>query len=231
MSVRLVTFDAGNTLVYAYPSLGEIYARVAREFGADVEPDRFVASMLPAYRRVTASLDLRAESDDADREMWKTITGLIHSEIAELRGVDFESWFSRLYSVFGSSEVWRAFDDVDATLKALASRGITVGLVSNWDARLRNILRGLGLADRLRIIKISSEVGARKPHPRMFEQAQAEAGIGASEALHVGDRHAEDIVGATSAGWRAALIDRSGENRAQGSYPILHTLTQIVDLL
>ena len=37
--VRAVFFDAGGTLLYPHPSVGEVYARVAAEHGVKARPD------------------------------------------------------------------------------------------------------------------------------------------------------------------------------------------------
>lgn len=228
-AIKLITFDAGNTLVYAYPSLGEIYAGVTRECGADIPPERFVEVMLPAYREVTQALGDRVDtSDEADRRMWEEITRKIHANVAGLGGVSFDAWFGKLYDRFGCCEAWKTFDDVEVTLRKLGERGVTLGLISNWDIRLRGIAKGLGLLDHFPIVKISSEVGARKPHPLMFEQAQAEAGVAPREALHVGDLLSEDIAGARKAGWHAALIDRTGEHAATDGYRVIRSLVELL---
>jgi HAD superfamily hydrolase (TIGR01509 family) len=57
----------------------------------------------------------------------------------------------------------------------------------------------------------SAEVGAPKPHPRVFERALAIAGVAPSEALHVGDKVDNDVEGAAAAGVRVVLVQREGE--------------------
>lgn len=220
MSVKLITFDAGNTLVYAYPSLGEIYSTVSREFGAEIAPEKFMRGFGPAYAP--------GARDEEDRAMWRRITRSIYSAIDELRPVEFDAWFERLYERFGKSDAWRTFDDVAATLPELRRRGVKLGLISNWDSRLRSIVAGLGLAEFLSVIKISSETRARKPDPLMFRQAEAEAGVAPFEALHVGDLVSEDIAGAHTAGWHAVLIDRMGQSRPRDGYRVIRSLTELL---
>lgn len=227
MKPKLVTFDAGNTLLYAHPSLGEIYAQVTRELGTEIEPGRFAEALGPAYREEAAA----HRPDGDDKKMWERITRRLHSGIAGLGGIPFEAWFEGLYERFGRTEVWKTFDDVSETLSALGGRGVTLGLISNWDTRLRGIVDGLGLLESLTIVKISSEAGARKPHPLMFEQAAQEARVDPADALHVGDLFAEDVLGARAAGWNAVLIDRSGLAPAAGGVRVIRRLTEIVQLL
>src|SRR6185369_11929590 len=86
--------------------------------------------------------------------------------------------------------------------------GITIGVVSNWDTRLKSICDGLGLTPLVDFIIISAEVGVRKPDPRIFQMALDKAGVRPEEAIHVGDLPEEDAEGARRAGVRPVLIDR-----------------------
>ena len=41
--IRAVFFDAGGTLLYPHPSVGEVYSRVAAEHGVIAQPDQTTA--------------------------------------------------------------------------------------------------------------------------------------------------------------------------------------------
>ena len=83
-----------------------------------------------------------------------------------------------------------------------------LGLISNFDGRLRPILAHLGLAGAFDPLVISSEVGADKPDPWIFQQALALAGTTAAEALHVGDEPRGDWQGAAEAGLQVFQLHR-----------------------
>jgi putative hydrolase of the HAD superfamily len=97
----------------------------------------------------------------------------------------------------------------------LRAQGISVGLISNWDRRLRRIFDGLGLMPMLDTVVSSAEVGLRKPDPRIFELACARVGAEPSECAHVGDHEYADIIGAEAVGMQAVLIDRHGGTAPQ----------------
>ena len=99
----------------------------------------------------------------------------------------------------------RLGDATHALLDSLRERGLKTGLVSNafdpgW--LLHNDLERMGLAERLDVAVFSSEVGKRKPHPKIFEVALGRLGVDAGRALFVGDRREADIRGAKQVGMR-----------------------------
>ena len=105
---------------------------------------------------------------------------------------------------------FRAFDDAAPALEELRERGLRLVVVSNWDYALPEVLERVGLLGLLDGVVTSAGVAAAKPDPAIFRAALEVAGADASEALHVGDSSEEDIAGASAAGIRAVLLDRSG---------------------
>ena len=57
----------------------------------------------------------------------------------------------------------------------------------------------------------SASVGLHKPDPRIFEMACDRLSVEPSDAVHIGDHHYSDIVGASAVGMTAVLIDRCGD--------------------
>jgi putative hydrolase of the HAD superfamily len=105
---------------------------------------------------------------------------------------------------------FRAFDDAAPALRELRARGLRLVCLSNWDYSLPEVLGRVGLLGLLDGVVTSARVGVAKPAAGIFGAALELAGCDASEALHVGDSSEEDVRGASAAGIRAVLIDRSG---------------------
>jgi len=232
---RAVFFDAGHTLLYAHPDIGSVYAGVTADFGIRLAPERFAETFVPVFKETTKiySSTLTA-SDPQDYEMWRDITRRIYDRLPPLSGIRFESWFEALYRRFGSPEVWRFYDDVVAVLGDLRSRGLKIGVVSNWDTRLKTICDGLGLTPLVDFIVISAEVGVRKPDPGIFRLALDKAGVRPEEAIHVGDLPEEDAEGARRAGVRPVLIDRKRRITPEGvpaGVPRVTSLAELIPLL
>ena len=93
------------------------------------------------------------------------------------------------------------------TLKTL-SNTYSLGLVSNFTYApvIHAGLRKLRLNPYFDAILVSQDVGWRKPHPKIFEEALKRLKRGAKETVFVGDSPIEDIQGAKNVGMKAIFI-------------------------
>ena len=120
-----------------------------------------------------------------------------------------QTLFPDLYEHFAQPEAWRSFDDVLPTLEELATKGVRLGVISNWDERLRVLLRRLKLDGFFETIVVSCEVGFAKPSPVIFAQAAEKLGLPPESILHIGDSFEMDAQGAKSAGLQALHLIRT----------------------
>jgi len=157
---------------------------------------------------------------------WTRLRNFNHTreQWAELVDETFEStgkkpsevFFEELYDRFAAPEAWRVFDDVLPSFDALAAMDIHLGVVSNWDERLRPLLEKLGLNRYFEAVIVSCEVAFTKPSPVIFEQAARMLGEAPENILHVGDSQEHDVEGARGAGFNALLLDRSRKEMDEG---------------
>ncbi len=90
-----------------------------------------------------------------------------------------------------------------------------LGIVSNNStAEQIEKLRALDIAHYFDTVVISEDVGVAKPDPKIFSIALARVGVGAQDAVFIGDNWLNDIVGAKNAGMAAVWLDRAGETLA-----------------
>jgi putative hydrolase of the HAD superfamily len=82
------------------------------------------------------------------------------------------------------------------------------GLISNFTYApvIYAGLRRLEINGFLRAVLVSDEVGWRKPHVRIFEEALKRLQVKASETVYVGDSPMEDIKGAADVGMRTVFV-------------------------
>lgn len=224
-----VFFDVGNTLVYAYPSVGRVCEEILRASGRIHALDE-IEDVLPLvdayYEDRYRTDDTFWTSDERAADVW---TGM-YSLLCRRLGIpdDEGSAIARaVYDSFGEPERWRAYDDVVPAFTRLRARGVKVGIISNWDTRLERVLAGIGLGNLVDCVVSSAVVGFHKPDPRIFELACDRLGVRASACAHVGDHFYSDVVGARAAGMRPVLIDRHGAGPFAADVPCLTTLDDL----
>lgn len=106
-------------------------------------------------------------------------------------------------------------------LRQLSDR-FTLAIVSNThDANLvQSHLFAMGADHMFAAVVTSIDVGRRKPHPAIFQTALDTLGVGAADALFVGDTYLADYVGPERAGIRAFLIDPEHHEDVPGAHRI-----------
>jgi putative hydrolase of the HAD superfamily len=205
--VRAVTFDVGGTLIRPAPSVGHIYAEVAERHG------RKKVSVETLNRRF-ANAWKGLKNFNHSREEW---AALVDETFGGTDGEKpSESFFPEIYERFAEPEAWHVYEDALPTLDALAARDLNLGIVSNWDERLRPLLEKLGLNRYFQAVIVSCEVAFTKPSPVIFEQAARMLGEAPEHILHVGDSASHDVKGAKSAGFQALLLERGRKDGGDG---------------
>lgn len=87
----------------------------------------------------------------------------------------------------------------------MRNAGVKIAVVSNFDTRLRPLLRALNCDHWFDAVAVSAEVAAEKPNPTIFLRACELLDVKPEDAVHVGDDRRNDIWGARDAGCDAWL--------------------------
>lgn len=213
-SIRVVFFDAADTLFHVKGSVADIYLRHAAEFGFAQTPES-LSAIKQAFGRAfrDAPPPIFAATEPAqikhsERLWWFDIVHNVFYRVGMFER--FDDFFERVFQVFEEPASWQLFPETVQTLAALKTQGVELGIISNFDSRLFSVLRGLGLADMFDTVTISSLAQAAKPAPRIFQLALDKHAVDPDEALHIGDSLRDDVEGASKAGLHAILLDRKG---------------------
>ena len=200
-NIQAVTFDVGGTLIDPRPSVGHVYAEVAARHGLkNLSVEMLNRRFLAVWRAQPDLVQTKAA--------WAEIVDQVFLGLVERP--PSQTFFSELYQRFSEPGAWHIYEDVLPALKTLGARGLRLGVISNWDDRLRPLLSRLGLANHFQTIVVSCEAGSAKPAPAIFQKAAGQLGMEGSVILHVGDSLEMDIQAAQSAGWSAVQIIRKG---------------------
>ena len=90
----------------------------------------------------------------------------------------------------------------------LDSLTVPFGVITNGSARQWRKIENLGLPRRTDCLFVSETFGGKKPDPAIFHAAAAHLGIPPAQVLFVGDNPTADVLGAQSAGMKAAWLHR-----------------------
>jgi putative hydrolase of the HAD superfamily len=231
MPIQAVLFDAAGTLIKTARSVGESYAALAKKHGIEVAPAELGPRFRESFERFAPLAFPEAEAATVgalERAWWKRVVQQVFSPFDAF--ADFDAYFEELFAYFAQADSWVPYPDVEETLSALRERGVALAVVSNFDSRLIAILEGLGLASSFDNIFVSSTVGYAKPDRRIFEFVLNAQRLAPGNVLHVGDSLGNDVEGATNAGIKGILVDRT---RAHESNTVtrIGSLREILDHL
>lgn len=162
MNISAITFDIGGTLIEPWPSVGHVYAEVAARFGVnDIAPTELTKNFMRTWKSQTGF--------DYSRESWFVLVREAFGDVARHLPTEY---FPAVYERFAEADTWRVYDDVFPTLQTLTRCGLPLGVISNWDERLRPLLARLGLDSYFSRLVISCEVGVAKPDPLAFKSTK-----------------------------------------------------------
>src|SRR5215207_1044500 len=186
-----VLFDAGDTLLAPAPSFQGRFVAVAADQGLPLEEAAVDAAIAAAVRAAAWPEDW---TDPAtQREFWmgfyrEILTSLGHAD-------DGLQLAEALFASFSDPASYQLFGDVRPALEELAGRGITLGVVSNFEPWLADILALQEIDHLFAAVAISGVLGVAKPDPGIFEAALAEAGADPSATVPDGAHRVEDLGG------------------------------------
>jgi len=205
---RAVLFDVGDTLILGHPKLWLWPLLQERGIAGKADVSRLREATKAAYV-VYDHHHMAATTIEEALPLWKAfhrtlLSGIGLGEYAEeISGYLNQNW--------QSPQVWPITPGAKEVLFELRSKGYKLGVVSNWDAILPEVLKATGLAQHFDFVAASALVGFAKPDPRIFELVLEELGVAPSEAIHVGDSMS-DINGARAAGVEPIWFDPYKQN-------------------
>ncbi len=202
--VTHVFFDVGGTLVTSSPTAADIFRGALAKGGALLDPERIARTLRSPELIVTL---IQPMARGRENEFYRSV----NARLVEQMGLHAEDdTLDDIHAMFEREVVYRPYPDAIRVLKALRTAGYRTGVISNFSHRLPRILDDLGLAAYLDTVTYSFDVGAEKPHPKIFKTALASADAVPERVLMVGDSFEADYLGARRVGLHAALLCRDG---------------------
>ena len=208
--IEAVFLDAGETILRPHPSFAELFAQVSAAEGVDVDAQEVRAvqeSLAPHLVDIAeeTGVEKPSLSPEASRTFW---TYLYRRFLQEL-GIRNEALADHLYSTFSDASSYKLFDDVLPALEGLQSAGYRLGLISNFEQWLEEMLVELDVGHIFEAAVISGVEGVEKPDSKIYELALERMNVEPDRAVHVGDSITLDVKPARAVGMHVVLLDRA----------------------
>ncbi|XP_061867628.1 haloacid dehalogenase-like hydrolase domain-containing protein 3 [Colius striatus] len=234
LRLRLLTWDAKDTLLRLRLPVGQSYAAAARALGLRVEPEALGLAFRDAYGAQSRRFPNYGRGRGLSSQQW---WAAVVKETFRLAGVREEGALAllaeRLYRDFCGAGSWEVLPGAAAALSRCRQRGFRMGVVSNFDSRLEDVLRRCGLRHHFDFVLTSEAAGFAKPDRRIFEKALSLGGAPPELAAHVGDDYRRDYGGARGAGMHGFLLRPAGHGPEPRVPPehVLPTLGHLLPLI
>ncbi|MDJ0687613.1 MAG: HAD-IA family hydrolase [Xenococcaceae cyanobacterium MO_188.B32] len=209
---KVIFFDAVGTLFGVKGSVGEVYKEIALEFGLALDAESLEQAFRSSFKHSSPPTFPGVREQDIPQQefkWWKEVSKSTFARVDALnKFADFELFFARLYQHFAGIKPWYIYDDVIPTLQYWQRQKIPLGIISNFDTRLFQVLKLLELEHFFTSVTISSLSGSAKPDSQIFMTALAKHNCYPTEAWHIGDSKREDYQAARKIGINSWLLDR-----------------------
>lgn len=194
---KALLVDAVGTLVIPSQPMAQIYRQIGEKYGVEYSEAEILKRYRWAYEQPWVRSRLRYVNDG--RPFWQHI-------VSSSTGCSDSQYFEELYNYYTTEKAWHLCDpNAERVFNALRTAGVKLAVVSNFDTRLRPVLRALNCDHWFDAVAVSAEVEAEKPNPTIFLKACELLGVNPEDAVHVGDDRRNDIWGARDAGCDAWL--------------------------
>lgn len=220
-----IFFDVGETLIRPRRPYGVLLAEIAETLEIDL-PAKAAAGLAAhidarVSERTRHGLPFTFPAATSQAFWLETYCTFLRRFLAASAALHLAHAFRDLLS---SPAGYVLYEDALPTLVRLQDSGFRLGIISNWEAWLPELLEAVGIARLFDHIIISGLCALEKPDARIFARAVRESGYRPEELVYVGDRPAHDVAPAREAGLRPILLDRTGRYQDDIAAPRIASL-------
>jgi HAD superfamily hydrolase (TIGR01509 family) len=202
---KAVTFDAGQTLVELDTAM---LSRRLAERGVHADAAALDAAQPPAWRRYE-----QVVKDGGHEEPWQIFmrTLLEGAGVPAAAAAELAVW---LWTEQPAKNLWRRpIPGMFELAAELTARGVPVGILSNSEGKLAELVDEIGWRAPFAVIVDSGKLGVAKPERAIFEHAARALGVTPAEVVHIGDSRTADVDGGRAAGMRTIWFGAAARER------------------
>jgi len=235
---QYIYLDIGDTVLHLRQSPGEIYLDLINSFGMDISGIESIKAN-EAFYKAWKYLDNKFQKPDyRDRYSFhpKGSIGFWNDLIAfflnSLHLPNHDSLRKYIFESFETGEHWEIEPSFFELVHLAQENEIKMGVLSNWDNRLRNLLKKKEIYDYFDDFIISGEIGFEKPSSEIFMAAEKRIGRSGDSILYAGDKLSLDWIPASERGWKAFLFLSEWKNQpAQNNFTKAENLPKGCDII
>jgi putative hydrolase of the HAD superfamily len=206
--IKAIFFDAAGTLFHLPRGVGYHYVLVGEEIGLKLDAAQLDRAFINSWNSMPKRAPIDGPRKNDDKDWWRTLVDLVLDQVTpSLSELDRDNFFEIAYEHFAEAGVWELYPEVVDVLEKLRPR-FQLAVISNFDGRLRFILKQLGISKFFSQVFLSSELGADKPDPLIFRRALKFIDLEPDQVLHVGDDPERDWKAASATGLSIFRLDR-----------------------
>ncbi|WP_107670910.1 HAD-IA family hydrolase [Cyanothece sp. BG0011] len=229
---KVIFFDAVGTLFGVKGSVGEVYGYLASQVGIQCDPQTLDTAFYQQFKKAPplafSGVDIMAVPD-LEYQWWYQVAYDTYTAVEVMDQFhDFDGFFRQVYDYFATPHPWFLYTDVFPALDYWQKQGIPLGIISNFDSRIYEVLDMFALTNFFQTITISSTTGRAKPDPKIFVEALEKHQCQPEEAWHIGDSKKEDYQGAKAVGINAFLLERK-EKFDRSNYTIIDSMERLIN--
>lgn len=205
-SKKAFVFDFYNTLVEdeisvppMWQHLNQLGYQSSPELQAIFEPDAFDGCTTPNFN----------SNPNHDDWIWTN-----WCQFVRLSGVPDHLIDSTVSQLLKMQNEFKAKSNsfVTSIFKLLQLYNMKIGLCSNWESPIGPYLEQANLPP-FDAISISAEVGARKPHPAIFDDICSKLKVNPRDIVFIGDNWSTDVVGSLRSGFTPVWLRQGRASR------------------
>ncbi len=211
---KFVYLDVGDTLLHLRISPSQIYVNIFQKHQLLTE-NYSTEFLLSEFYKSMNFLNSKLDKDFRDRYSlhpeghegwWKELIELFLKNLKPTSNYISKEIYQEIFSTFEDTSIWEIDKGFYELLEFARENKIGLGIISNWDLRLRNLLTRLNLIENFEHVLISSEFGYEKPSPLIFQEAEKLASTTKENLYYVGDKPELDYYPPRKLGWKSFLI-------------------------
>lgn len=211
---RLISFDVTDTLLKFSSAPAIQYAKTASAFGYhDIDQNQLNELFRNEFKQMKSKYPNYGKNINMEFNDWwrKLVINIFKKSTTKIPINDIKRIANKLVDIYKTEECWTKIDGADEIINKIKMNDKIVGIISNTDPRLYDVIECMKLP-KFDFIVTSYEFGYEKPDKRIFDQVIQNYGINKNEALHIGNTLKIDYLGAINAGWYGIHISNNSND-------------------